>query len=352
MSSSLFLRCLVLLVLVIMIIATAGFVVGFNEAKPSSFVAEAASVPVEPDLMAYWNLGMLTLPVSFYTGDIDDPNQSTYFLKDNWSSSLYSVRFSVGVNVPTSIYDSVSGSTVSWYDEAYILAVSSGGYYGSWQPLSFSVEDGQSTWISSHWIEVNNPSGGYGRFAFFYRFTPRFNFGSIASYQYAPRIESFYVPDLYDPEDKSVLAFARRLICTDIKGGVFELLICTDFDGVLARPIVYLNDFNDNDLFNQGYGQGYADGYDRGYDLGDNAGFNRGKSFGYDIGYNAGYNAGVESSNEYTFMSLFSALIDAPVKVFLGLTDFEVFGIKVSSFVLALLTIGLAIAIVRKFMGG
>lgn len=351
MSSSIFLRVVVIVVLAVVAVTACGFAVGYTDATRQSMVAEAASVPVEPDLFSYWNVGNLTLPVSFYTGNTDDPNQSTYFLKENWTSSLYSVRFRVGVNAPTAYYDSVTDTTISWYDEAYILCVSSGGYYGSWQPLSFSVEDGQSTWVSSDWVEVNDPSGGYGRFAFFYRFTPRFNFGSIASYEYAPHNEFFYVSDLYVPDEITTLSYARRLICIDKYGGTFEMLIATDFDGILTRSPVYLYSIEDTDLFNQGYGQGYTDGYNNGYSLGDTSGFERGKKIGYDIGYNAGYNAGVEASNEYTFFSLISAIIDAPVQTFLGLTDFEILGIKVSTFVLSLLTVGLALAIVRKFLG-
>lgn len=65
----------------------------------------------------------------------------------------------------------------------------------------------------------------------------------------------------------------------------------------------------------------------------------------YDLGKLAG------SSENYTFFGLISAVIDAPIKAFTGLFNFEIFGVNIKSFLLSLFTIALVIAIVKLFMG-
>lgn len=65
--------------------------------------------------------------------------------------------------------------------------------------------------------------------------------------------------------------------------------------------------------------------------------------------YNLGKLAGESSNN--TFFGLISAVIDAPIKAFTGLLNFEIFGVNIKSFLLTLFTIGLVISIVKLFMG-
>lgn len=101
----------------------------------------------------------------------------------------------------------------------------------------------------------------------------------------------------------------------------------------------------------EGYRNGYSDGLDDGENLGFNDGFNEGYTDGYtegDVdGYNRGYYTGMSDGGDYTFMSLFSSVIDAPVQAFTGLFNFELLGINLSGFFLALLTAGVCLAILR-----
>ncbi len=81
-----------------------------------------------------------------------------------------------------------------------------------------------------------------------------------------------------------------------------------------------------------------------------NAGLDQGRINGYNDGYNAGYDDGISDTNQYTFSNLLGAVIDVPVNTFTNLFNFEIFGVNLTSFFLALLTFSLIIAIVKVFM--
>ena len=99
--------------------------------------------------------------------------------------------------------------------------------------------------------------------------------------------------------------------------------------------------------YSQGYSQGVADGYQNGLTDGEKVGYNK----GYEYGENVGYNRGVGDSGEYTFLGLFTAVVDAPIKAFLGLLDFEILGMDMQKFFLSILTAALCIAVYRLFSG-
>lgn len=95
--------------------------------------------------------------------------------------------------------------------------------------------------------------------------------------------------------------------------------------------------------YNNGYSAGFSDGKSQGYDNGYGIGYGRGQS----EGYNQGFSAGVASANDYTFLGLFGAVIDAPIKAFAGLFNFTVLGVDMAPFLLSLLTICIVIKIVH-----
>lgn len=87
--------------------------------------------------------------------------------------------------------------------------------------------------------------------------------------------------------------------------------------------------------FMSGAGESYEVGYNDGY----NTGQLDGNKTGYNQGYNAGYNEGVVSGADYSFLSLIGAVVDAPIKSFQGLLDFEILGVNMSSFVMAMFSL-------------
>lgn len=99
-----------------------------------------------------------------------------------------------------------------------------------------------------------------------------------------------------------------------------------------------------------GYKNGEQVGYDSGYAEGDSVGYNRGYDAGYNIGNADGFTDGVASANEYSFAGLLGAVFDVPVQTFQGLFNFEILGINLSGFLLALLTLMIILAITKLFI--
>lgn len=123
------------------------------------------------------------------------------------------------------------------------------------------------------------------------------------------------------------------------------------------------------------------------YESGVLAGYNQGHSAGYDSGYSVGYQSGisyadtrvnkksaswfagvqqgVSDSGNYTFLSLFSAILDAPVRALFGYTviengvsvkypglfSFEVFGVSLSSLYLSLFSACIVFVVIRFALG-
>lgn len=80
--------------------------------------------------------------------------------------------------------------------------------------------------------------------------------------------------------------------------------------------------------------------------------FEQGKNEGYSSGYSFGYDAGVNAGKNYSFLSLMSSVVDAPVKAFTGLLNFEVLGFNMAGFVISLLSVALLLKIIMVFKNG
>lgn len=108
------------------------------------------------------------------------------------------------------------------------------------------------------------------------------------------------------------------------------------------RMYYFVTDFSDDYKYNQGYQEGLADNQKTIY--------NSGYSAGYDIGYDKGRINGIAESNDYTFLGLIGAVIDAPVSIFSSLFNFTFLGINLWSFITSLLTIALILFVIKIFM--
>lgn len=134
----------------------------------------------------------------------------------------------------------------------------------------------------------------------------------------------------------------------------------------------------DNDFYVAGYNSassGYYDtGYKNGYAVGNTDGYNN----GFSAGDSKGYQRGLNDANNYTFLSLFGAIFDAPIQALFGgthrlpagtkITDssgktitltsdtvvnrrgmlnFELMGVNLSGFVLALFSLSIIIIVIK-----
>ncbi len=101
---------------------------------------------------------------------------------------------------------------------------------------------------------------------------------------------------------------------------------------------------------NTGYLNGYSVGYNEGSSHGRELGYSSGRVDGYHDGSIDGYNEGYAvATSENGFLHLLSAVVDAPIKAFTGLLDFEIMGVNLRSFYLSMFTLGAFLFILRFF---
>lgn len=81
-------------------------------------------------------------------------------------------------------------------------------------------------------------------------------------------------------------------------------------------------------------------------------GYNSGYEQGFAQGKDKGYLQGSKDQGDYTFMGLIGAVFDAPISAFQGLLNFEVLGVDMSAFVLALFSLAVIVVIVKIALGG
>lgn len=132
----------------------------------------------------------------------------------------------------------------------------------------------------------------------------------------------------------------------------FVVYVSENFD--LDSRIYYFNEslnLTDNEYYNQGYSAGQTDGYNKGYSAGENDGYTSGYDAGNTIGFVNGYNKGVNDSNQYTFVNLIGATIDAPMQYFKSLFNFELLGVNLSSFLMGLFTLCIIVTILKLCLG-
>ncbi len=104
---------------------------------------------------------------------------------------------------------------------------------------------------------------------------------------------------------------------------------------------------SDNQYYQSGFSDGSSSGYSLGYSEGNTVGYNAGYTAGDSVGYNRGYDAGLNTTNTYSFTNLISAVLDAPINAFTSLFNFEILGVNLSSFLLALFTICVVLTVVK-----
>lgn len=118
-------------------------------------------------------------------------------------------------------------------------------------------------------------------------------------------------------------------------------------DDLVLYNGLYTGFVNEDGLYND-ITSAYTEGYNKGYDTG----YTEGNNNGYQDGYQEGL---VHADYDSTALTIMQGIIDVgllPVNVFLLILNFEVFGVNISGFVSALLTISIVIIIVRFLFGG
>lgn len=139
---------------------------------------------------------------------------------------------------------------------------------------------------------------------------------------------------------------------------------------------------SDNALYLKGYQSASDEYFNNGYNTGFSDGEKSGYNTGFSAGDSAGYSRGLEDSNNYSFLSLFGAVFDAPIQALFGgtqrlpagtkitdtngntitlqtattvnrggLLNFELMGVNLSGFVLALFSLSILIVVIKFALG-
>ena len=139
---------------------------------------------------------------------------------------------------------------------------------------------------------------------------------------------------------------------------------------------------SDNALYLNGYQAASKDFYNNGYNDGVAAGEKSGYNKGFSAGDAQGYNRGVEVGGNYSFLGLFGAIFDAPIQAIFGgtttlpagttitdkngntttllssatvkragLLNFDIMGVNLSGFVLALFSLSILVVVIKFALG-
>ena len=273
-------------------------------------------------------------------GFIDDIYNNAYENGASDTANKYSgfgiflnCNYSVYITSTTGLSDKLilSGS-INSSDNSYFAAMNGGVVFNS--TLSSFIENSISSNIGY--------SGGYVKFDIvpvnisqFYSFTfNNFQFGNGAK---------FYL------NNGKVVSFSNSDLSTSLSS--FSLIEYSNFKlnsiSLIFANIDYLHNIgvSSNISNTVSYENGFNDGINS---VDTDKYFNN----GFTAGYNSGKHDGIASANDYSFISLFGAIFDAPVKAFTSLFNFNLLGVNILSLITALFTLCVIVVIIRFCFGG
>lgn len=130
----------------------------------------------------------------------------------------------------------------------------------------------------------------------------------------------------------------------------FSFIDLSSYQSKRVRSVVWRVARGDIQFMGLTSNQSVIVGYNSGYNVGLNDGYGNGYSVGLSEGKTLGYNMGVSSANNYSFLGLFGAVVDAPITALSGLLNFDLLGFNMLNFFYALCTCALVIAVVRMIL--
>lgn len=115
------------------------------------------------------------------------------------------------------------------------------------------------------------------------------------------------------------------------------------FGGENAQFITSMPDNAYSNAYNKGYTDGLASSNKIDYNKGYEQGLKDGEAYAKDYWYNQG----AISTNENSFFSLITAVVDAPIQVLRKTLEFEILGVDMSKFFFSLMTLSIVLVVVR-----
>lgn len=255
-----------------------------------------------------------------YSRDVISDEEFTFFLIYEGAPLNLGSRLDINsLSAASRLFFTWSGD---WSNPSSFLSLTSGFFFQIYKPESATIFNPNAIYL----LNIGKGRNGqiYNNFGYYNYFT-------------------------YSDTNSAMLQLNVPFIYTNIPS---TLDINSLFLDARKYYLISNTQLSDSQYYNQGYSQGKSDGYNIGYNEGEQVGYNNGYSVGENIGFNNGYEQGSEDSNQYSFMSLISATIDAPVKYFQSLFNFELLGVNLQGFLTGLFTLCVIVTIVKLCLGG
>lgn len=313
------------------------------------FSGDLTRLGFQVDTGSYLSLAWVKLEISFGADDVGFTGYVPY------SKGTYDQGYDAGYNA------GVTDGTQSGYDEGY-----DDGYNAGYTNGQVSVRDlftysavniGHDPNDIYHCYVVNGDS--YQSYQDVYLGDIGLKFVPLSKMRYYGYDGGYYPIDLVLPEDGENIPNVADSeyyleFSSVVEVGQWLLDNPTDFlcsyiiTGEMLPAVLVFSDLSGLSSFMSGAGylfdDFYNDGYDDGFSSGDRNGYNR----GYGVGFNDGQVEALDGN--YTFLGLIGSVIDAPISAFRGLLDFELLGVNMSSFVLAVMSLCVIIVIIRMVL--
>lgn len=184
----------------------------------------------------------------------------------------------------------------------------------------------------------------------------------MSSMDFIPNIYKVVQDSWFDSSVQGVIYHYNRLVFYDINDNHAVVQICAnigstanDFTSVASgweSRTYYLSnplEFSDDEKYDTGYQDGYQQGYDSGQLGGYDVGYRDGLSTGNEQGYQTGLNVG--RGENITFLTLLTAVFDAPIQAIFNALDFEILGMNMKNFFYGLMSISIVIFVIRFITG-
>lgn len=305
----------------------------------SNIYTVCAQLPVEN-----WNNTFLyngRIPVSAYTGE------SNRFINFRFNAESGFGDFGIRITFDFISYQNNTPSELHPYLIGH-PGISSGVNTDAGTVNGFYLEENETCAIGllNEDFFPDGPSIGSSSFSGFFEFyiSPGFNCDVVSARYYGEQIS-----DMPVATGSNVFDCANYFYYYDSNGNYLRLTSRFTSNPIYQNQFIYKDRYYY--LTSETTGQiQFNLGKEQGVEEGKQIGYKNGYDVGYTAGKNVGFNDGVASANNYSFLGLMGAIVDAPISAISGLFNFNILGINLWTFFTGLLTCALIIAVIRLIL--
>ena len=315
-----------------------------NGSRDNKVVASAFSVTDE-DTIVKIEEGVFEIPLLGLLGDINSLSYGQLYTVNGQYLTL--ICDNDGINIRRYINNGTDTQLQTLYEDFGILT------------LSNSVPVTVKSFISS--------TGGYADFSFTASILQSSiiqNFDGYVpyrvSYKFLPTVDNSSAIDIkidwFDTSlNRNDFSMEIRLLASgpisNVYSSYFSFFLQSDYSDYMSHRCDLISAYDyfkyQGDSYQVGYGVGQQVGYNNGYDVGYGNGRTDGYNIGLSDGKDIGFNQGLAQGGDVSWFNLFTSWFDVPIQALTGLFNFELLGINLWSFLRAIFTVVVIVAVVK-----